>query len=98
MSPPDNIADRDNSDSLKIFFIFCMSITSALSLFLIVLAAQYTIAANRSVRDSDKIRVLIHVDPWLPIDPTTMGVICMYGSSLFLLAGITAGQFAEYGQ
>ena len=74
-----------------------MNLSSGFSFLLIIFAAQFAVAGARAMREADKLRVLLHVDPILPLDPNSIGVVSMYGSVIFLVIGIIMTSVQEFG-
>jgi hypothetical protein len=97
VSPPDVIVGLPNGDASKTAFVLLMNISAGFSFLLIIFAAQFAVAASRAVRDSDKMRVLLHLDSWLPLDPNSVGVVSMYGTVITLVAGMVVASHEQYG-
>ena len=97
IEPPGPIAALANGHATKAIFIICMNLSSGFSFLLIIFAAQFAVAGARAMREADKLRVLLHVDNALPLDPNSIGVVSMYGSVIFLVIGIIMVSVEEFG-
>ena len=97
VGPPDAISAMPNGDPAKVAFVLLMNVSAGFSFLLIIFAAQFAVAGSRAVRDSDKMRVLLHIDSWLPLDPNSIGVVSMYGTVITLIAGMVVAGHAQYG-
>lgn len=97
VGPPDVIVAMENGDPAKVAFVLLMNVSAGFSFLLIIFAAQFAVAGSRAVRDSDKMRVLLHIDSWLPLDPNSVGVVSMYGTVITLVAGMVVASYAQYG-
>ena len=96
VGPPDAIKELADDHASKSAFIVLMVVSAGFSFIIIVFAAQFAVAVSRSVREADKMRVLLHIDNLIKLDPNSISVVSMYGTVLPLVAGILVATAEAY--